>query len=1434
MKKNLRRLISALLILVMTVSLLPENVLAADAGETKNATVSVESISAAPGETVDVQIVIKDNPGILGARLAVAFDDGLTLVGAKNGEAFSTLTMTKPGKLTSPCQFVWDGQEIADEDIKDGVILTLTFAVAQDAASGVMQNIRISYKAGDIVDADLQKLTLNMVDGGITVVDYVPGDTNKDQDVTPADIIMLRRYLAGGYDLDIYVPAGDVNADSELTPTDVILIRRYLAGGYNIELLPSPLAGVKPCQHTLEEVAYKAPTCTAPGNIAYWHCTSCGRYFTDAAAENATTLEETVLAAVGHTPNADGTKCTVCGALLDIADDGKEYTISFYCPLAPQAPIKRKITDRTPIADPQNMNQYVFMGWTDINGNVVTEVEPGTKDITLYANWISHRNQTISNDYEEKGPIILEDDEKGQILFVYDIGKIINVPLYTIKDFGNTTSGIITKESESVTKKISSTTVDTITNTIVDATTDSATWTLSKEWNDMVTNTEDFSETNLKESNILISDGYAHTSGTTKNTGTVTDGGTLTKNNTTTKDLTTSKDSSSYDLGFEASYGTSQMAPMQVNFKGSVSRGGQSEETNENGTIKDDGTDTYNLTHTNNLTTDMKQTTTNHVEETQNKIAQEVSKQWHYSIAKSTGETTGEAKTSDISHSDSETVSSSFSYTVEEETTNVKEYSTENAVPGYHRLVCAGTVHVFAVVGFDIATHQYYYYSYNVLDDETHEFWDYSKNNAEYNDYEAGVLPFAVPVFVHDYVFDKIYLSNGLEVNDQTGTITGYDGESTYVNIPDYYSRDNGDGTATVVKITGIDADVFRNNTDIKTVRLSKYITEIPAGAFEGCTGLKNVMYENLTSIGRNAFSGCTSLAKFTVPDSVESMGGNAFRGAAEIVVNARNADVAVAASSSGAKKLTINLPGNEMHDVRLAISESTDDVTINGYKRTYNNIEIASNCARTSINGINFTDNTGVPITVEGGTLTLTNVNITNARGYALVLGQDPQKEYAQEYAPVNIILNGISTVSTAGDIAILSRDLTINKQSGTTVQCRLAVPAGKIAICGEKLGETDRKYLDALDSQIVYLDLEQFNRILHCYTLTLDACGGICDETALEKTPGAAVGILPTPTREFFIFDGWYTSPEGGDPVTAETVFSGGEDITIYAHWTPIAYTASWSGGTGYRITVSRTDSPNANAPTGVLSSGAAVYYGDVLAVDYTAEAGYSITSFGEKSIVVSGDVTASSIYASAAANSYTYTVVYQSVNGTLLGSTSVTNTYGTTNTVSAPAYSGYITPGSQQVTWDSTSAKTITFSYVPAYVASTVKTGTAISSPKITYSATLEYRNRTANSVEFRVVWTATIVKNGYDAYGQRFEASCGSNKTGAIQVVSFGTWSNASSSARSATAASGWVKVPVGTTNATTLSIDIHYYQVNSPGSKIGSDMKATWGMAIPAY
>ena len=62
----------------------------------------------------------------------------------------------------------------------------------------------------------------------------------------------------------------------------------------------------------------------------------------------------------------------------------------------------------------------------------------------------------------------------------------------------------------------------------------------------------------------------------------------------------------------------------------------------------------------------------------------------------------------------------------------------------------------------------------------------------------------------------------------------------------------------------------------------------------------------------------------------------------------------------------------------------------------------------------------------------------------------------------------------------------------------------------------------------------------------------------------------------------------------------------------------------------------------------------------------------------------------------NTYTYNIKYVSSSGASLGTATVTGTYGSSKSVSAPAKTGYSTPNAQTVKFDSTSAKTITFTY------------------------------------------------------------------------------------------------------------------------------------------
>lgn len=52
--------------------------------------------------------------------------------------------------------------------------------------------------------------------------------------------------------------------------------------------------------HTLVSTPAKAQTCGAAGNIAYWYCASCGKYFSDEVGATEITFEQTVLPATGE------------------------------------------------------------------------------------------------------------------------------------------------------------------------------------------------------------------------------------------------------------------------------------------------------------------------------------------------------------------------------------------------------------------------------------------------------------------------------------------------------------------------------------------------------------------------------------------------------------------------------------------------------------------------------------------------------------------------------------------------------------------------------------------------------------------------------------------------------------------------------------------------------------------------------------------------------------------------------------------------------------------------------------------------------------------------------------------------------------------------------------------------------------------------------
>lgn len=126
-------------------------------------------------------------------------------------------------------------------------------------------------------------------------------------------------------------------------------------------------------------------------------------------------------------------------------------------------------------------------------------------------------------------------------------------------------------------------------------------------------------------------------------------------------------------------------------------------------------------------------------------------------------------------------------------------------------------------------------------------------------------------------------------------------------------------------------------------------------------------------------------------------------------------------------------------------------------------------------------------------------------------------------------------------------------------------------------------------------------------------------------------------------------------------------------------------------------------------------------------------------------------------------------------------------------------------------------------------TTKTGSYKSEPQMRYSALIEYRNRTEDSIEIRITWT-TIKEHGYNSYGQNFSFSCGSASSGRVRICGYNGLPDGYTSK---TKESGWVKISLNTSDATTIDLNIKYWQTNNDDGTINEKINTIWTLNIPA-
>lgn len=189
----------------------------------------ISNTTATKGENVSISIDIENNPGLSNAEFDVAFDsECLEFIDAQSGDAMADTEFS--------CDISEDGTlhiSFTGEGNNNGTMAVLNFNVLKTPEDS-KASVTIVDDSAKITDLNGENVEIEVIyDEG---TESNAGDVNNDGEIDLKDVVLIRRFIAGGWDVELDTETADVNNDDEVDLKDVVLIRRYIAGGWDVEL----------------------------------------------------------------------------------------------------------------------------------------------------------------------------------------------------------------------------------------------------------------------------------------------------------------------------------------------------------------------------------------------------------------------------------------------------------------------------------------------------------------------------------------------------------------------------------------------------------------------------------------------------------------------------------------------------------------------------------------------------------------------------------------------------------------------------------------------------------------------------------------------------------------------------------------------------------------------------------------------------------------------------------------------------------------------------------------------------------------------------------------------------------------------------------------------------------------------------------------------
>ncbi len=178
MKQTAKRFLSVVLAATLMVAcfvLAPAS--AVSAATTDEIAIEATSVEAMPGDTVTIDVNITSNPGIIGMRLFVEYDESLlTLIKAEDKGVLGTSQFTET--YGSPFALVWSNGTATSNYTFTGTVATLTFKVAENFEKNMVATVSLTTKSvNDILSVDSTTLdvtpvTPNFTEGKVSVYPF--------------------------------------------------------------------------------------------------------------------------------------------------------------------------------------------------------------------------------------------------------------------------------------------------------------------------------------------------------------------------------------------------------------------------------------------------------------------------------------------------------------------------------------------------------------------------------------------------------------------------------------------------------------------------------------------------------------------------------------------------------------------------------------------------------------------------------------------------------------------------------------------------------------------------------------------------------------------------------------------------------------------------------------------------------------------------------------------------------------------------------------------------------------------------------------------------------------------------------------------------------------------------------------------------------------